>query len=130
METVGRIGLLSSDEVRECLNDIDTFLIHLEDNAMGAPRWEDSVYVMATGSNGIINNSTVVSIPREYGIFKGRMDVPLRSMFSSYPPYKNTLDAFFNMAPKWFVDKYQQKNRAWEKIHKTDLHISDCNIIR
>lgn len=117
METVGRIGLLSNDEVQECLKDIDTFLIDV--NNWDDPSHLDSMYYeMVIGSDGSINNSTVVGIPQTFGIFKEQKVVPLQSMFGSRPPYKNTLDMFFNVAPKWFVDKYEQKNREWEKIHK------------
>lgn len=112
MEFTGRIGLLSSDEARECLKDIDTFL--KDENNPNDFQWV-STYVVVTGSDGNINNDTVVSIPLGYGIFNEQMDAPLYSLFGSHPPYKNTLDAFRAVAPKWFVDKYEQKNREWEE---------------
>jgi len=141
METVSpnysfadRIGLLSGDEVQECLIDINKFFMDLKNE--GDPQW-DGIYGVIevedfkderaikhlsfhTGSREnapVFNfdNSTALYVAPEFGIFKRQLKISLNLMFSSRPPYKNTLRAFSNVAPKWFVDKYGRKNMEWEK---------------
>ena len=57
-----------------------------------------------------LSHKMTIKIP-EYGRLRWGVNAPLGSMFGSQPPYQNALDAFEKVAPEWFVDKYQQKNK-------------------
>ena len=98
------IGYLTKQEVLECLSDIMTFVTFTINGT--------KVHDQIVG----INNQTTIEYSGEYGLFYGEgvMEYELGSFFGSHPPYRNTLDSFKNVAPTWFVVKYQREDDKFE----------------